>query len=114
MGQSSGGAIGIAYVGAICNLGAAYGVSQSRYTANLTRRVAVTAHEVGHNFNAQHCDALPPCYIMCSGVGGCQNVQTTFSQNERNHHSRLGPVQLRQGTPPRKSSRSQRPRNTQG
>ena len=87
MGQSSGGAIGIAYVGAICNLGSSYGVSQSRYTANLTRRVAVTAHEVGHNFNAQHCDALPPCYIMCSGVGGCQNVQTTFSQNERNQIS---------------------------
>jgi IPT/TIG domain len=39
---------------------------------------------VGHNFNAQHCDSVPPCYIMCSGVGGCQNVQTTFSQNERN------------------------------
>lgn len=84
MGQASGGAIGIAYLGVVCNLGAAYGVSQSRWTTNFTRRVAVTAHEVGHNFNAQHCDAAPPCYIMCSGVGGCQNVQTTFSQNERN------------------------------
>jgi Metallo-peptidase family M12 len=84
MGQASGGAIGIAYLGVVCNLGAAYGVSQSRWTANFTRRVAVTAHELGHNFNAQHCDSVPPCYIMCAGVGGCQNVQTTFSQNERN------------------------------
>lgn len=84
MGQASGGAIGIAYLGVVCNLGAAYGVSQSRWTNNFTRRVAVTAHELGHNFNAQHCDAAPPCYIMCAGVGGCQNVQTTFSQNERN------------------------------
>lgn len=84
MGQASGGAIGIAYVSAICNLGASYGVSQSRYTTNLTRRVAVTAHEIGHNFSALHCDAVPPCYIMCSGVGGCANVQTTFSQSERN------------------------------
>lgn len=84
MGQASGGAIGIAYLGVVCNLGAAYGVSQSRWTTNFTRRVAVTAHELGHNFNAQHCDSVPPCYIMCAGVGGCQNVQTTFSQNERN------------------------------
>lgn len=84
MGQASGGAIGIAYLGVVCNLGAAYGVSQSRWTTNFTRRVAVTAHEVGHNFNAQHCDAVAPCYIMCAAVGGCQNVQTTFSQNERN------------------------------
>ncbi len=84
MGQASGGSIGIAYVSAMCNQGAAYGVSQSRYTNNFTRRVAVTAHEIGHNFSAQHCDAVPPCYIMCSGVGGCANVQTTFSQSERN------------------------------
>ncbi len=84
MGQASGGAIGIAYVGVVCSLGSAYGVSQSRFTTNLTQRVAVTAHEIGHNFSAQHCDATPPCNIMCSGIGGCANVQTTFSQNERN------------------------------
>lgn len=84
MGQASGGAIGIAYVSGTCSMANGFGVSQSRWTTNFTRRVAVTAHEVGHNFSAQHCDAAPPCYIMCSGVGGCQNVQTTFSQNERN------------------------------
>lgn len=84
MGQASGGAIGIAYVSTVCSQGSAYGVSQSRFTANFTRRVAVTAHEIGHNFSAQHCDAVPPCYIMCSGIGGCANVQTTFSQSERN------------------------------
>jgi hypothetical protein len=84
MGQVSGGAIGIAFLGTACGLGSAYGVSQSRWTSNYPRRVCVTAHEIGHNFGAQHCDAVPPCYIMCSGVGGCQNVQTTFSQNERN------------------------------
>lgn len=84
MGQASGGAIGIAYVGVVCNQGLAYGVSQSRWTNNFTSRVAVTAHEVGHNFNANHCDAVPPCNIMCSGVGGCNNNQTSFSTNERN------------------------------
>lgn len=84
MGQASGGAIGIAYLNAVCNTGIGYGVSQGHWTTNFARRVAVTAHEVGHNFSAQHCDAVPPCYIMCSGVGGCANVQTSFSQNEKN------------------------------
>ena len=84
MGQSSGGAIGIAYLNGVCNTAIGYGVSQGHWTGNFTARVAVTAHEVGHNFAAQHCDAVPPCYIMCSGVGGCANVQTSFSQNERN------------------------------
>jgi hypothetical protein len=83
MGASSNGAIGIAYLGVTCNVGNAYGVSQSRWSSNLSYRAAVTAHEIGHNFNAGHCDGSPPCYIMCSGIGGCNNVQSTFSQGER-------------------------------
>jgi hypothetical protein len=83
MGAASGGAIGIAYLGVTCNVGNAYGVSQSRWTSNLSFRAAVTAHEIGHNFGAGHCDNSPPCYIMCSGIGGCNNVQSTFSAGER-------------------------------
>ena len=82
MGQSSGGAVGIAFVGVVCNLGSAYGVSQSRFTGNWAHRVAVTAHEIGHNFNAGHCDAVPPCNIMCSGVGGCGNNPSSFGAGE--------------------------------
>jgi hypothetical protein len=83
MGATSGGTIGIAFLGVVCNLGSAYGVSQSRWTANWNQRIAVTAHELGHNFNAAHCDSAPPCHIMCSGVGGCANVQTSFSSGEQ-------------------------------
>ncbi|MGE3173556.1 MAG: zinc-dependent metalloprotease family protein [Planctomycetota bacterium] len=83
MGQSSGGAIGIAFVSSVCTT-SGYGVSQSRWTGNFALRVAVTAHEIGHNFSAQHCDAVPPCNIMCSGAGGCSGNVSTFSQNERN------------------------------
>lgn len=82
MGQSSNGAVGIAFVGVVCNLGSAYGVSQSRFTGNWAHRVAVTAHEIGHNFNAGHCDAAPPCNIMCSGVGGCGNNPSSFGAGE--------------------------------
>lgn len=83
MGAASGGTIGIAFVGVVCNVGSAYGVSQSRWSSNWNYRIGVTAHELGHNFNAAHCDSAPPCHIMCSGVGGCANVQTSFSSNEQ-------------------------------
>lgn len=67
-----GNAIGLAYVGTICSSGAGFGLSQSRFSGNFSFRVGVTAHEVGHNFNAGHCDtSCNPCRIMCSAIGGC-------------------------------------------
>jgi hypothetical protein len=84
MGQVSGGTIGIATLGTVCSIGSAYGVSQSRFTSNFAYRVAVTAHELGHNWNANHCDSSPPCNIMCSGVGGCANQPGSFSLGEQN------------------------------
>ena len=84
IGQTSGGTIGIAFVGVVCNLGAAYGLSQTTWTANFAGRVAVTAHEMGHNFNAAHCDGQTGCAIMCSGLGGCSGVINAFSTFERN------------------------------
>ncbi len=74
-----GSVIGIAYLAGICNTNA-FGLSQSRYTSNFTFRTALTAHETGHNFNAQHCDSIcSPCEIMCSGLGGCSGIVTSFS-----------------------------------
>lgn len=76
--QMIGSTIGIAAVGVVCNLGQAYGLSESRYTGNFNLRVSLTAHELGHNWNANHCNSQNPCYIMCSGNGGCGPV-TLFS-----------------------------------
>ncbi len=74
-----GSVIGIAYLQGICNSNA-FGLSQSRYTSNATFRAALTAHETGHNFSAQHCDTIcSPCEIMCSGLGGCSGIVTSFS-----------------------------------
>ncbi len=74
-----GSTIGLAYVGVVCTTVNAYGLSQSRFTANFASRVGVSCHEVGHNFNLDHCDATcSPCRIMCSGIGGCSGVVTSF------------------------------------
>jgi hypothetical protein len=84
IGQTSGGTIGIAFVGVVCSLGAAYGLSQTTWTTNFAGRVAVTAHEMGHNFDATHCDGQAGCAIMCSGLGGCPGGISSFSTFERN------------------------------
>jgi len=75
---SSGGTIGIAYLGVVCSLSSAYGLSQNRFTGNYGYRVGLTAHEIGHNFDASHCDSAGGCYIMCSGLGGCNGSVSQF------------------------------------
>lgn len=71
------GVIGIAYLGVVCNVGSAYGVSKA-FSSALTTNAGLVSHETGHNWNAPHCDATPPCYIMCSGLGGCGANVTLF------------------------------------
>ncbi|MGE3354962.1 MAG: M12 family metallo-peptidase [Planctomycetota bacterium] len=78
----TGSVIGIAQLGVVCAPG--YGLVQSRFRTNFTQRTGLSAHELGHNFNAQHCDGINPCYIMCSGLGGCNNSVTTFGASARN------------------------------
>jgi len=77
----SGSTIGIAYLGAICG-GYAYGLGQ-RYTNNVTSRVGLTSHELGHNWNASHCSG-GSCWIMCSGLGGCGGNVTAFGASSIN------------------------------
>ena len=69
----SGGTIGIAWLAATCSTNLGYGLSESRFTANFNSRVALTAHEVGHNLSAGHCSG-GSCYIMCAGLGGCGGI----------------------------------------
>ena len=73
--QVQNGVLGLATVGVVCNQSFAYAMVESRWTSNLTFRTAVTVHELGHNFNAGHCDQISgcssqPCRIMCSSAGG--------------------------------------------
>ncbi len=83
-----GSVIGIAFLGTICNQSNGRGLSESRFTSAFTSRVALTAHEIGHNWNAPHCDGDPNgCHIMCSGLGGCNGIVGTnlkFGPTEQN------------------------------
>jgi hypothetical protein len=64
--------VGIAYNGAICVANSySFGISQTHYDSDFSRRVALTAHEIGHNWSASHCDGDGDCQIMCSAVDGC-------------------------------------------
>lgn len=79
----AGSTIGVAFLGTVCYTGAAYGLSESLFSTNLGARAGLISHEVGHNWNATHCDAVTDCRIMCSGLGGCSGVLSSFSPTER-------------------------------
>ena len=72
-GRSLGGPNGIAFMGVVCrDPAAAYGVSDLETIAPF--KVTIPAHEIGHNFNASHCD----------GQAGCDNTIMVATQNQSN------------------------------
>jgi len=81
-----GGILGIAYLSVVCNRGSAYGVSWTLFTSNMTQRIALTAHECGHNWGAPHCcggcSGCSTCRIMCPCLGGCSGILTSFGTSE--------------------------------
>lgn len=79
-----GSTIGIAYISVICNLSSGYGVSESLFSSSMLMRASLTAHEIGHNWSAQHCNGNSDCSIMCSSIGGCSGTLNHFGQSEKN------------------------------
>ena len=80
----TGNVVGIAYLGVTCNLSYGYGLtSGSAFLGKLS------AHEIGHNFNAQHDDQVTPPAAVCSGSGPimCSSIQNhgpdEFSQRSK-------------------------------
>ncbi|MGE0481080.1 MAG: M12 family metallo-peptidase [Phycisphaerae bacterium] len=70
--------LGIANIGVVCNPQNAYGLSRSRFSQVLSNRALVTRHEIGHNWNAVHCDGNPDCRIMCATFCACGSTCEVF------------------------------------
>jgi len=71
----SGGTIGIAYVGVVCNAPSfAYGLSEDQRNSTLNGRL--TAHELGHNLSASHDDQ-----IGCATCNGFGPIMCSFLQS---------------------------------
>ncbi|MFT5288110.1 MAG: hypothetical protein ACI8QS_000851 [Planctomycetota bacterium] len=69
------GTIGIAYVGVICHGSFGYGLVQSDFNSNFSCSTDLSAHELGHNWSAGHCNCTSNTmnpYITCAN---------TFSSN---------------------------------
>ncbi|MDA1264367.1 MAG: M12 family metallo-peptidase [Planctomycetota bacterium] len=67
----AGGTIGIAYVGVICHDSYAYGLVQSDFNNNFSCATDLSAHELGHNWNAPHCSCTSHTmnpYITCANT----------------------------------------------
>ncbi len=73
--------IGTAFTGTVCEVcgnAEGYGFSESRFSQLMAERTCLTAHEIGHNFGARHCDGDADCFIMCSHIGSCGGSCTQF------------------------------------
>jgi hypothetical protein len=91
-----GSVIGLAWLGVMCNQtgndcggfgNLAYSSVESRFTTISDFRTALSAHELGHNWQAQHCDSVNPCNVMCSAINACQGTtggNLKFSPTEQN------------------------------
>jgi len=66
----SGSVIGVAWLGVICNFSFGYGLVQSNCCGSLSCATDLSAHELGHNWNADHCGCSS--YTMNSSLT-CSN-----------------------------------------
>ena len=104
-GKNLGGPAGIAWTGVVCLDGPhSYGLSDFEDT--LPFKVGIPAHEIGHNFNASHCDdptLQPGCAntIMLATQSPSNNLTfCPFSVNEITSYVNANSSCLSQATPP--------------
>ncbi|MGD1917013.1 MAG: M12 family metallo-peptidase, partial [Phycisphaerales bacterium] len=72
----AGGTLGVAWLPGTCTSNRGYNVNQY-VSLGASARIAVHAHELGHNNNAPHCSG-GDCRIMCAGIGGCAGDISRF------------------------------------
>jgi len=82
-GNSFGSILGDSYTGQVCPGQDHYSWVRSRAQTDVAKRIALSAHEIGHSFNAGHCDygGDPRCRIMCSSLGQCSGGYNSFEDS---------------------------------
>ncbi len=75
--EIQGGTIGIAWVGVVCNLSYAYSLVQSDFTSAFAYTTDLSAHELGHTWDADHCNC--PTYTMNPYITGANTFHPTIS-----------------------------------
>lgn len=72
----SGSTVGIAFTPGVCS-SAGYGLTE-RVSSSIVAVTGICAHEIGHNFSAQHCNNITDCRLMCASTNGCLNDNSQF------------------------------------
>jgi hypothetical protein len=85
--------LGISYLATTCDNQWHYSVVESRAPGlTLNLRTVLSAHNLGHTFNATHCDGDADCGIMCSVLGGCAGTLAFGSRAIREITSFAGSI----------------------
>jgi hypothetical protein len=94
-----GSTIGIAWLAVICNHSFGYGLVQSDFNNNFASATDLSAHELGHNWSAPHCDC--PATTMNPYITSANTFHVTLSRppiiqhrDSRNCLDNGGPVTL--------------------
>ena len=75
-----GGFIGFAFIGAVCNDDFGYGVSEATFSNNFAVITDLVAHELGHNWNANHCTCTSPPYTMNPSLTGANTFNPSITR----------------------------------
>ena len=86
-----GGVIGVAWLGVICNKSYGYGLVQSDCCGSFSCTTDLSAHELGHNWNAGHCSCSS--WTMNPYIGCSNRFHASYTipsiENHRNSRSCL-------------------------
>ncbi len=74
----NGSVIGIAWLGVICDASFGYGLVQSDCCGSLSCSTDLSAHEIGHNWNADHCSCSG--FTMNSSLTCANQFHNTFTE----------------------------------